>query len=81
VARTFSFHVVVVVGVSEAPVLRLLGEGWPKLPSLLDAVRNSSVESSIMARCEVDAPRQVEPTKAAPSSPLLGRGSGRQSSR
>jgi hypothetical protein len=32
-----------------------LGEGWPKLPSLLDAVRNSSVETSIVAHCGVGA--------------------------
>jgi hypothetical protein len=31
-------------------------EGWPKLPSPLDAVRNSSVESSIVAHYGVDAP-------------------------
>jgi hypothetical protein len=52
----FTFHVVVVAGANEAPVLRRLGEGWPRLPFLLDAVRNSSVESSIMALCGVDAP-------------------------
>jgi hypothetical protein len=56
VAGAFSFRVVVVVGVNEAPVLRRLVEGWLKLPSLLDAVRNSSVGSSIMGRCGVDAP-------------------------
>jgi hypothetical protein len=62
----------VVIGASKAPVLRLLGEGWPKLPSSLYVMRNISVESSIMVCCEVDAPRQVEPTKVVPSSPLLG---------
>jgi hypothetical protein len=55
-ARAFSFHVVVVVGEKEAPVLCHLGKGWPKLPLSLDAMRNSSRESSIMARYEVDAP-------------------------
>jgi hypothetical protein len=49
-----------------------LGEGWPKLPSPLDVVRNSSVESSIVAHCGVDAPLRVEPMKMAPSLPLLG---------
>jgi hypothetical protein len=44
---------VVLVGANEPPVLRRLGEGWPKLPSLLDAMRNSSVESSILAHCGV----------------------------
>jgi hypothetical protein len=39
------------------------GEGWPKLPSPLEAMRNSSVESLVMAHCRVDAPRRVEPTK------------------
>jgi hypothetical protein len=48
-AGAFSIHGVVAVGVSEAPVLRLLGEG-------LNAVKNSSVKSSIMARREIDAP-------------------------
>jgi hypothetical protein len=45
-----------VLGAGEAPVLRLLGEGRPKLPSPLDVVRNSSAVSSIMARCGVGAP-------------------------
>jgi hypothetical protein len=48
-----------------------LGDGWLKLPSQLDAVRNSSVESSIVACYGVDAPLRVEPTMAVPSSPLL----------
>jgi hypothetical protein len=55
VARAFSFRVVVVAVANEAPVLHRLGEGWLKLPSPFDAVRNSSVESSIMAHCRVDA--------------------------
>jgi hypothetical protein len=33
---------------------------------------NSSVESLIVARCVVDAPLRVEPTKMAPSLPLIG---------
>jgi hypothetical protein len=33
---------------------------------------NSSVESSIVARCGVDAPLRVEPTKIAPLLPLMG---------
>jgi hypothetical protein len=72
VVGAFSFHGVVVAGVTVVPMLHLLGEGTPKLVSLLDAVRNSSVESSIVAHHGVDAPLRVEPTKAAPSSPLLG---------
>jgi hypothetical protein len=63
-------HGVVVKGASEAPVPCLLGEGRLKLPSPLDAVRNSSVESSIMPRHGVDAPLQVEPMKVTPVSPL-----------
>jgi hypothetical protein len=72
VAGAFSFHVAVVVAANWAPMLHHLGEGWPKLPSPLDVVRNSLVESSIVARCGVDAPQRVEPTKMAPSLPLLG---------
>jgi hypothetical protein len=52
----FSIHGMVVEGASEAPVLRLLGQQRSKLPSLIDAVRNYSVEFSIMARCLLDAP-------------------------
>jgi hypothetical protein len=36
-------------------MLHRLGEGWSQLPSPLDAVGNSSVESSIMAHCRVNA--------------------------
>jgi hypothetical protein len=68
----FSFCVVVVVEASEAPMLCLLGERWPKLPFPLEAMRNSSVASSIVAHYGVDAPQHVEPTKAMPSSPFLG---------
>jgi hypothetical protein len=56
VAGAFSFHVVVVAGANEALVVRCLGEVWLKLPSTLDVMRNSSVESSIVAHCGVDAP-------------------------
>jgi hypothetical protein len=72
VARAFSFRVVVVAGANESLVLRCLGEGWSKLPSSLDAMRNPSVESSILARCEIDAWLRVEPMKVAPLLPLLG---------
>jgi hypothetical protein len=71
-AGVLLFHVVVVVGANEAPVLCRLGEGWSKLLSPLDAGRNSSVESSTKAPCGVDALLRVEPTKMAPSLPLLG---------
>jgi hypothetical protein len=73
-------HGVVVMGESEAPMSCLLGEGRLKLPSPLNVMKNSSAESSIMAHHGVDAPLRVEPMKAAPASPLLGRGSGHQSS-
>jgi hypothetical protein len=46
---TTSSSAVVVMGEGGKPVSCLLGEGRSKHPSLLDAVRNSSVESSIMA--------------------------------
>jgi hypothetical protein len=59
-------------GGERAPALCLPREGRLKLPSPLDAMGNCSVESSVMARYEVDAPRRVEPMKAAPSLPLLG---------
>jgi hypothetical protein len=52
VVGVLSFHFVA-VWPNEPLVLRHLGEGWPKLPSPLDAVRNSLVESSIVARCEL----------------------------
>jgi hypothetical protein len=71
VAGAFSFHVAVVVEANGAPVLRRLGEGWQKLPPPLDAMRNSSAESSIVAHCGVDAPLRGEPTKMVPSLPLL----------
>jgi hypothetical protein len=38
-------------------------EGRPELPSLLEAVKNSSVESSVMARSEVASLLQDEPMK------------------
>jgi hypothetical protein len=75
VAGAFSFCVVVVAGANEAHMLRLLGEGWPKLPSPLDAMRYSSMGSSIVARCGVDAPLRVKPTKSEPPSPALAYGS------
>jgi hypothetical protein len=49
VAGLFFFLVVVAVGANGPPVLCRLGEGRPKLPSPLDAVSHSSVESSIAA--------------------------------
>jgi hypothetical protein len=52
-------------------VLRRLGEWWPKLPSPLDIMKNSSGEFLIVARCRVEAPLLVEPMKTAPSLPLL----------
>jgi hypothetical protein len=56
VAGASSFHVAVVVGANEAPMMCYLGEGWLKLLSPLDIVRNSSMESSIVAHCGADAP-------------------------
>jgi hypothetical protein len=50
----------------------LLGEGRLNLMSPLDAVRNSSVESCIMAHHRDETPQRVEPMKAVPEPPLLG---------
>jgi hypothetical protein len=51
---------------------RLLGEGRTEPASPLDAMWNSSVESSMMA-CHVDdVPLRVDPTNVAPESLLLG---------
>jgi hypothetical protein len=49
-------HGVVMTGVDGAPVPCLVGEGRPKPPSLLDVVRNSLAESSIMGHCADEAP-------------------------
>jgi hypothetical protein len=73
-------HDVVVTGVGGAPMPHLLKEGRPKLPSLLDVMRISSVESSIMAHHGANASLQIEPMKVAPASPLVGEGLGRRSS-
>jgi hypothetical protein len=51
-----SFHVVVKVGVSKAPMLCYLEERRLMPTSPLDAVRYSSAESSIMTCYRVDAP-------------------------
>jgi hypothetical protein len=71
-AGAFFFHVAVVVGANKAPMLCHMGDRWPKLPSSLDAVRNSSVDSSTMFRYGVDTLLRVEPMKMAASLPLLG---------
>jgi hypothetical protein len=49
VARQVSIHGVVLTRAGRAPMPRILGEGRPEPPSLLDVVWNSSVESSFMA--------------------------------
>jgi hypothetical protein len=72
VAGAFSIHDVAVTGAAGAPVSCLLGEGRPKPPSLLDAMRNSLVESSIMAHYKDGVPLRVESMKAVPESLLLG---------
>jgi hypothetical protein len=46
---------------AEPPCCSFWERGGAKLPSLLDAMRNSSAESSIMAH------RGVEPMKATPA--------------
>jgi hypothetical protein len=70
-AGAFSIHSVVMVGARTVLVLRLMGEGRLKLPSPLDTMRNSAVESSIMAHRGVETPLQVERMKAVPSLPFL----------
>jgi hypothetical protein len=50
----------------------LLEDGRPEPPSPRDVVWNSSMESSIMARCRDGDPLWVEPMKVAPESLLLG---------
>jgi hypothetical protein len=65
-------HGVVAAGAGGAPVPCLLGEGSLKPPSPLDAVRNSSMESSIMAHRRDEALLRVEPMKTVHESPLLG---------
>jgi hypothetical protein len=57
VVGAFSFQGVVVAGASGAPVLCLLGERRLNLPSPLDAMRNSSVESSTAACYGIDGLR------------------------
>jgi hypothetical protein len=72
VTGAFSVQGVVVMGAGGAPVPCLLGEGRTKPPSLLDAMRNFSEKSSIMARCGDGVPLRVELVKVASESPLLG---------
>jgi hypothetical protein len=66
VAGVFSIHDVVMTGAGEANMSHLLGEGRLKTPSLLEVVRNFSIESSIMAHRGDEAPLRVEPMKAVP---------------
>jgi hypothetical protein len=72
VAGAFSIHGVAVTGAGRVPVPHLLGEGRPKPPSLLDAMRNSLTESSIMAHHGDGVPLRVEPMKTVLESYLLG---------
>jgi hypothetical protein len=62
----------VVMGVGGAPAASLLGEGRLEPPPLLEAVWNSSLESSIMALHGDGVPLWVEPMKVVPESLLLG---------
>jgi hypothetical protein len=73
VVRVFSIYGVAVTGAGGSPVPCLLREGRPEPPSLLDAMRNSLVESSIMACHRDGVPLQVESMKVAPELPLLGK--------
>jgi hypothetical protein len=61
------------MGADEAPVLCLQEEGRPESPpSSLEAMKNSSVESSLMTHSRDDDPLRAEPMKVAPESFLLG---------
>jgi hypothetical protein len=60
-----SIHAMVVVGAGGAPTPHLLGEGRLEPPSSPEAMRNSSVESPIMAHSGDGGPLHVEPMKAA----------------
>jgi hypothetical protein len=52
--------------------MRAHREGRSEPPSTLDAMRKSSIESSIMAHCGNGVPLQVQPMKSALESQLLG---------
>jgi hypothetical protein len=62
-------HGVVAMRVGKGPVPCIQGEVGVKLPSPLDAVRNSSTESSITAHHGVDTLLQVEPMNACVAPP------------
>jgi hypothetical protein len=70
-ARAFFIHGVVLTGAGRAPTPCLLGEGKPKPLSLLDAISNSFMESSIMAHHRDGDQLWVETMKAAPKLLLL----------
>jgi hypothetical protein len=75
VAGAFSSHGVVTTGEHRAPVLCLREGGRPEPPpppSSLEAMKNSSVESSLMTHSGDDDPLRAEPMKVAPESFLLG---------
>jgi hypothetical protein len=69
-ARASSYHNRVVTGADGAPTPSLLGEGRPKPPPPLEAMWNSSVESSIMVHHRDGDLLWV--MKVVPKSPLLG---------
>jgi hypothetical protein len=62
----------VVAGVGEAPVLCLLGERRSILPSPSEAMRNSSVESPIMAPSRDCGSQRVEPMMMVSESSPMG---------
>jgi hypothetical protein len=71
-ARASSYHGGVVTGAGGAPALSLLREGRLEPPTSLEAVWNSSVESSIMAHHGDGGPLRFELMKAMLESLLLG---------
>jgi hypothetical protein len=66
-----SSHDMVVEGVSKAPMSCLLGEGRSILPSLFEAMWNSSVESPVMAHSRDGGLPWAKPmTMASEPSPM-----------
>jgi hypothetical protein len=72
VVGAFSNHDMVVVGVGEASVSCLRGEGRVSPPSLFEAMWNSSVESPVVARDGDGGPQWVEPMAVASELSLQG---------
>jgi hypothetical protein len=66
-------HGMVVAGVVEAPMLCLQEKGRLILPSLSEAMWNSSMESSVMAHYGDCVPSRAEPMMVAPEPSFMGK--------